>query len=534
MSSNDEVAKLFVTLGLNATGYTEGMEKANKSPGTLADTWTKASAVITTSTVALELAARKQAVLTEQTQKLAASISITEGEMRKLAIETANVTFPLEEALATMEKGREQGIKSAEGLKSFATNWDLVADATGIGAAVLAESGIALRAVGIAAGDESQAMAAFGYITRETTVNVQEFLEFVGRTGEKLREMKLDVNDAAAIIGILEKEFGMTGRVARTEFQQAVNDSNGSLSAMLDLLGISEEKFNSYRQAVQSSNGVIEENARIHADSYTTLQKVKHELSEVTYGVGSYIGAIADLAPYPAAIVNSITLWGKLKDAIGFATIAQRANIIVTGIQIGFLGALSFAAHAATMATTALGFVMGVVTTPIFLVGLAIAAVIAAGYLLIKNWDDVKAAGSAALDWLGKKWTAFKDTAAFAINAVIDYINELIEKINKVGIVKIGIISHVGGGKTPGLAKGGTITAPGTVLVGEEGPELLSLPRGAQVTPLNKPAEASGIDYGRMASAIAQALSGAIFVTDLDSGKVELIVQDAFRREVRI
>lgn len=38
----------------------------------------------------------------------------------------------------------------------------------------------------------------------------------------------------------------------------------------------------------------------------------------------------------------------------------------------------------------------------------------------------------------------------------------------------------------PGLAEGGTVLSPGRVLVGERGPEILELPRGATVTPLNK------------------------------------------------
>lgn len=38
----------------------------------------------------------------------------------------------------------------------------------------------------------------------------------------------------------------------------------------------------------------------------------------------------------------------------------------------------------------------------------------------------------------------------------------------------------------PYLAEGGTIRRPGTVLVGEAGPEYLTLPRGARVTPLDK------------------------------------------------
>lgn len=44
------------------------------------------------------------------------------------------------------------------------------------------------------------------------------------------------------------------------------------------------------------------------------------------------------------------------------------------------------------------------------------------------------------------------------------------------------------GGKTfsiPKLATGGTLTTGGTVMVGESGPELLTLPRGARVTPLD-------------------------------------------------
>jgi hypothetical protein len=38
-----------------------------------------------------------------------------------------------------------------------------------------------------------------------------------------------------------------------------------------------------------------------------------------------------------------------------------------------------------------------------------------------------------------------------------------------------------------GLAEGGTTTSPGFVMVGEEGPELLNLPKGATVTPLDHP-----------------------------------------------
>jgi hypothetical protein len=48
-----------------------------------------------------------------------------------------------------------------------------------------------------------------------------------------------------------------------------------------------------------------------------------------------------------------------------------------------------------------------------------------------------------------------------------------------------------------GLASGGTTTTAGSVMVGERGPEILSLPRGAQVTPLSPVFSRKDIQEGR-------------------------------------
>lgn len=47
----------------------------------------------------------------------------------------------------------------------------------------------------------------------------------------------------------------------------------------------------------------------------------------------------------------------------------------------------------------------------------------------------------------------------------------------------------------PKLAEGGTLTRGGTVMVGEAGPEILSLPRGARVTPLDKASAQESVSY---------------------------------------
>lgn len=85
------------------------------------------------------------------------------------------------------------------------------------------------------------------------------------------------------------------------------------------------------------------------------------------------------------------------------------------------------------------------------------------------------------------------------VNAIISLINGMIDGLNGIKI-KIPDWIPEWGGKTVGfnlahipmLADGGTLTAGGTVMVGEAGPELLTLPKGASVTPLGHGGAAAG------------------------------------------
>lgn len=76
------------------------------------------------------------------------------------------------------------------------------------------------------------------------------------------------------------------------------------------------------------------------------------------------------------------------------------------------------------------------------------------------------------------------------LNGVISAINAIpdIEPPSWLGGGEYGIpdIKPVKFGAIPKLAEGGTIKKAGMVMVGEQGPELLSLPNAAQVTPLDK------------------------------------------------
>ena len=73
------------------------------------------------------------------------------------------------------------------------------------------------------------------------------------------------------------------------------------------------------------------------------------------------------------------------------------------------------------------------------------------------------------------------------IRGAVSGVNGLINGINSVtGAVGIPAIPTFTAPQIPMLANGGLIRTAGTVIVGEKGPEMLSLPRGAKVSPIDK------------------------------------------------
>jgi hypothetical protein len=107
-----------------------------------------------------------------------------------------------------------------------------------------------------------------------------------------------------------------------------------------------------------------------------------------------------------------------------------------------------------------------------------------------KAWDGIKSIVKGV-------WDGITGIVQFAVDQIADIVNGIMDKVNAVKNavsnflgskpVKSGI-ELKGNFKTglPGLAHGGTVTEAGHVMVGEVGPEILDLPKGARVTPLDK------------------------------------------------
>ena len=109
-------------------------------------------------------------------------------------------------------------------------------------------------------------------------------------------------------------------------------------------------------------------------------------------------------------------------------------------------------------------------------------------------------------DFFKKLWEGIVSAFKTAINFIIKGINKFIEGLNKLKppkwLTDLTGMTGVNLATIPLLANGGDIEEAGRVIVGERGPEMLDLPRGARVTPLDN----ASSDYSRLTEAFVNAL----------------------------
>ena len=97
-------------------------------------------------------------------------------------------------------------------------------------------------------------------------------------------------------------------------------------------------------------------------------------------------------------------------------------------------------------------------------------------------WENVKSI-------FANIWDAIKNVVKIPINWIINGLNTFISGLNNIKIPDW--VPLIGGkgfsiSKIPLLANGGTITEAGSAIVGDAGPEILHLPKGATVEPLGR------------------------------------------------
>lgn len=167
--------------------------------------------------------------------------------------------------------------------------------------------------------------------------------------------------------------------------------------------------------------------------------------------------------------------------------------------MLGPTVAQTAATGAATTAQGALNTVMA--ANPIGAVILAVEALVAAGILLWKNWDTVKAKA-------GELWTKVKtvfggvrdtitgafDAAKKKVRGFFSWLDDKISSIPLLGDIYSGGKSALSwiGGKISGHAMGTPYFSGGLTRVNERGGEIMRLPSGTQIIPHDVSVKAAG------------------------------------------
>jgi hypothetical protein len=501
----EDIEEAFEEAGDSAQGSLDGIDSDGMT-GRIQDNLGKISVAFAGLGVASEGFSRKQGETNATLSRVGLISGITESELRDLIGGMVDHTFAAEDAAAGMERLAKSGITTAEEFATILPLMDTFADATGgdvVGSIDLFDR--VLSALDVPLSEAGDHMDALGFLANQTTVPLNNLAMLMRREAPALKEYGLSTDDIAVAMAALEAE-GIRGPRTVMAFQSALADGEGSVEDFWQALGVSNETLEQQRARLEGAEGSVYAFADANNDVMTPVEKLQANMGNLLFR----FGGLADAAGLAAAPIA----------ALGPTMMAVNATqqVMSAGMGLKLVGALK----AVTVGFGKLA--VAILTNPLFLLA---AVIIGLGVLIWKFREQIVGALVGAFDFVKEKVGAvfqwFRDTVdrlgerigdvfrrvgetiRTVFRSAVDFVkgminqligmfervingpataaNALIKTANRLPGVNLPTLPTI---NIPRLAEGGDIERAGRVMVGEEGPEFLDLPRGARVTPLDK------------------------------------------------
>lgn len=339
----------------------------------------------------------------------------------------------------------------------------------------------AFSSLGLNADNMSDAFAKGGTSAEQAFIKV---LDKLSKVKDPLEQNRIGV----ALFGTQWEDLGGKAVLSMQDTTGAIDSAKPSLSDLNDT------KFTSFTGSLQEIGRNIETNILVPLG-----EKATPKLKEFNDYIISKMPVIKETVDKALGAFRDGLVWIKEKSDILIPALAGVLGTIIAFQVISTIVKIMELWRTITATMTVAQWLLNIAmnANPIGLIALAIGALIAIGVLLYMNWDTIKEKANQL--WKGLK-QIFSNIADFisgvfkgAANIAIIAVNKIIDLINSISFTVPDWIPLIGGkklavhlNKIPLLASGGTITKSGSAIVGEKGAELLNLPKGASVTPLDK------------------------------------------------
>lgn len=321
---------------------------------------------------------------------------------------------------------------------------------------------------GIAVDDQTKTMDYFFKVSQSTGIGVTELMDKVVQFGAPLRQMGFDFETSAALLGKFEKE-GVNSELVMGSMRIAL----GKMAK--EGIG-AEEGLKKTIDAVKNAGSTSEANAlamelfgaKAGPDMAAAIREGRFEVDELmaTLSASGETIAKADedtatfgetlaqfknqsqvaLEPLGLILIKLAEEWlpkviGALEKAANWfnnlSPEMQKVTVII-GLVVAAIGPL-------LILLGTLSIAIGAISLPVVLVVAGIAALIAIGVLLYKNWDEISAFAvsiwGSISDFFSGLWTTITDAMTTAWNAVSDFLSGLWDGIKKLASDAFGGIA---------------------------------------------------------------------------------------------
>lgn len=225
------------------------------------------------------------------------------------------------------------------------------------------------------------------------------------------------------VLGNLRTSFG---GLSEDQKVQAASTLFGqeAMSGMLAVINASDEDFNGLQTSLQNSDGAAKDMAKTMGDNAPSkIDQMKAKINTLQIELGEKLApAIEGVLTF---VSNLLDWFSKLDGTTQGLVLIILGLVAAIGPVAGILGGIATIAGVLAPLLATVGGAFAAITAPVWLVIGAIAAAIAIGILLWKNWDTIKEWCGKLWSWIKEKWDAIKDAIVNAVSRAIDWVKSI-------------------------------------------------------------------------------------------------------------